>query len=60
MTESFPQYSKQLSSIINRLYDLMVPFRKKYYYTPAMKGSYSIKKITCIGAGTIVSKFVNK
>ena len=23
----------------------MVPFQKKWYYTPSMKGSYSIKKV---------------
>ena len=26
-------------------FQLMVPFQKKYYYTPEMQGSYSIKKV---------------
>ena len=25
--------------------DLMIPFKEKWYYTPKMKGSYSIKKV---------------
>lgn len=41
----FPQYSKELKGIINRLKDLMLPFQKRWYYTPEMKGSYSIKYV---------------
>ena len=41
----FPQYSKELRGIINRLKDLMLPFQKRWYYTPEMKGSYSIKYV---------------
>jgi len=41
----FPEYKEELESIIERLVDLMVPFQKKWYYTPSMKGSYSIKKV---------------
>ena len=41
----FPQYSDQLKGIVNRLRDLMIPFQKKWYYTPEMKGSYSIKYV---------------
>lgn len=42
---AFPKYSIGLNKIINRLKDLMVPFQKRWYYTPAMRGSYSIKKV---------------
>ena len=39
----FPIYSKAIKDIVIRLKDLMIPFQKKWYYTPEMKGSYSIK-----------------
>ena len=41
----FPEFQKELNSIIDRLVDLMIPFQNKWYYTPDMKGSYSIKKV---------------
>ena len=45
LANTFPEYSDELSDIIHRLKDLMIPFQKKWYYTPEMKGSYSIKKV---------------
>ena len=45
LIEVFPQYSEKLKNITNRLKDLMIPFQKKWYYTPEMKGSYSIKSV---------------
>ncbi len=41
----FPKYQSQLESIIGRMKDLMIPFKEKWYYVPAMKGSYSIKYV---------------
>ena len=41
----FLQYSNELRGIVNRLKDLMIPFQQKWYYTPEMKGSYSIKYV---------------
>ncbi len=41
----FPQYTSELTGIINRLKDLMIPFQQKWYYTPEMRGSYSIKNV---------------
>jgi CRISPR/Cas system-associated exonuclease Cas4 (RecB family) len=41
----FPQYRLSITKIINRLKDLMIPFKKRWYYTPAMRGSYSIKNV---------------
>ena len=41
----FPEYSNELRGIVNRLKDLMIPFQQKWYYTPEMKGSYSIKYV---------------
>ncbi|MDA0278672.1 MAG: DUF2779 domain-containing protein [Bacteroidetes bacterium] len=43
LIEVFPKYLSELRVIISRLKDLMLPFQKKWYYTPEMKGSYSIK-----------------
>jgi hypothetical protein len=42
---TFPKYSSKIDKIIERLKDLMVPFQQRWYYTPAMQGSYSIKKV---------------
>jgi hypothetical protein len=41
----YPDYTHKISNIINRLKDLMIPFQQKWYYTPEMKGSYSIKAV---------------
>tara|TARA_B100000902_G_C27322309_1_gene925523 strand:- start:49 stop:1542 length:1494 start_codon:yes stop_codon:yes gene_type:complete len=41
----FSEYSNELTGIINRLKDLMIPFQQKWYYIPEMKGSYSIKAV---------------
>ncbi len=45
LASDFPEYSKEISNIIDRLKDLMIPFRERWYYTPAMNGSYSIKVV---------------
>jgi len=45
LIRDFPEYEKQINGIIKRIRDLMVPFQKRYYYTPEMKGSYSIKAV---------------
>ena len=41
----YPVYSVEINNIISRLKDLMIPFQKKWYYTPEMKGSYSVKYV---------------
>jgi hypothetical protein len=41
----FPKYAKEIEARIGRVFDLMLPFQKKYYYTPEMLGSYSIKSV---------------
>ena len=41
----FPKYSDDIQKIILRMKDLMIPFQKRLYYTPEMRGSYSIKKV---------------
>jgi len=45
LIEQFPKYNDQLQAIIDRLKDLMIPFQNKCYYTPEMRGSYSIKYV---------------
>ena len=45
LIEVFPQYSNDLRGIVKRLKDLMIPFQQKWYYTPEMRGSYSIKHV---------------
>ena len=45
LIDVFPEYSNELREIVNRLKDLMIPFQQKWYYTPEMRGSYSIKYV---------------
>lgn len=45
IARDFPDYSTDIEKLIARIKDLMVPFQKKYYYAPEMKGSYSIKAV---------------
>ena len=45
LIEGFLQFSYKLRQIKDRLNDHMIPFQKKWYYTPEMKGSYSIKYV---------------
>ena len=45
LKELFPGYSNELGGIIDRLKDLMIPFQQRWYYTPQMRGSYSIKAV---------------
>jgi len=45
ITKDFPEYTDKIEGIISRIKDLMIPFRQKYYYSPEMKGSNSIKAV---------------
>ena len=45
LIDVFHEYSIELRGIVNRLKDLMIPFQQKWYYTPEMRGSYSIKYV---------------
>jgi len=45
LTEQFPEYKTDLMALSSRLKDLMLPFQKRYYYSPEMRGSYSIKAV---------------
>jgi len=41
----FTEFSDALMAIHDNVKDLMIPFQKKDYYTPSMRGSYSIKYV---------------
>ena len=45
MAEIFPDLSEHLLNIRENIKDLMIPFRKRYYYTRDMQGSFSIKYV---------------
>ena len=45
LATDFPKYAKAVDERIGRIVDLMLPFQKKYYYMPEMKGLYSIKSV---------------
>jgi hypothetical protein len=45
LANTYPQYSEHLLSINENMKDLMIPFQKKWYITPSMQGSYSIKYV---------------
>ncbi|MEA3479781.1 MAG: DUF2779 domain-containing protein [Bacteroidota bacterium] len=45
MARDFPDNREELLNLTLRLKDLMLLFQRKHYYTPAMMGSYSIKKV---------------
>lgn len=40
-----PKHKKFLESVNNRVFDLMVPFKKRYYVHPGFEGSCSIKHV---------------
>jgi hypothetical protein len=42
--ERHPEYADRLEAVISRIVDLL-PITKRYYYHPAMGGSFSIKKV---------------
>ena len=41
----FEEFSEHLLAINDNMQDLMIPFQKKWYVTPSMQGSYSIKYV---------------
>lgn len=45
LANMFSEFETHLMSIHDNCKDLMIPFQKKDYYTPSMKGSYSIKNV---------------
>ena len=45
LSRFYPKLSDQLLALNDRFIDLIIPFRKGYYYHPEFKGSFSIKKV---------------
>ena len=45
LADMFEEFAPNLMAIHDNVKDLMIPFQKKDYYTPKMKGSYSIKYV---------------
>ena len=45
LAEIYPDLAEHLMNIHDNIVDLMIPFQKRYYYTKAMEGSYSIKYV---------------
>jgi len=45
IASNFPKYEPAIQQMLPRIVDLMAPFQQKLYYTPEMKGSYSIKSV---------------
>ena len=45
LAELCPDLSEHLMDIHDHMVDLMVPFKRRWYYNKAMKGSYSIKYV---------------
>ncbi len=43
--EMYPDLKEEMERINNNIVDLMIPFKKRKYYTKDMKGSYSIKYV---------------
>ena len=45
LADLYPDLREHLLNIHDHIRDLMIPFRKKWYYCRAMQGSYSIKYV---------------
>ena len=45
LADCFPEYASDIRNRVSRLKDLEIPFAKKDYYHPMMKGSASIKNV---------------
>jgi len=43
--EQFPEYAEAITNVIDRIKDLSIPFKEKYYYHPDFNGRYSIKVV---------------
>ncbi|RJX17074.1 MAG: DUF2779 domain-containing protein [Desulforudis sp.] len=45
LIQSHPEYEQEINLIIGKLVDLLVVFKRGYYYSRKMNGSFSIKKV---------------
>ncbi len=51
LAEQFPSDKKWIDSLIDRMIDLLIPFKNFYYYNPKQEGSASIKKVLPVLTG---------
>jgi CRISPR/Cas system-associated exonuclease Cas4 (RecB family) len=56
MALEFSDLSNELHDIIQRLWDLEIPFAKKWYYDPQFNGSSSIKNVSPVLASDVSYK----
>jgi len=45
LARDFPKYAKVINSLINRIVDLIIPFRSGWYSLPEFNGSASLKSV---------------
>ena len=45
IARDFPDYARSIAPLFDRIVDLMIPFKKKYFYEPEMNKSYSLKSV---------------
>ena len=45
LASAFPEYSNELNLLCDRMVDLCIPFRNRWYYRKQMKGLYSLKAV---------------
>lgn len=45
LARDFPQFADKIAGILDRIVDLMIPFRRRWYYLPAFNESASLKSV---------------
>ena len=45
MVNNFPEYAPWFEETVNRFVDLLIPFKRMFYYSPKQQGSASMKKV---------------
>lgn len=57
LSEYYPDYKEWVASIVDRMIDLLVPFRNFAYYHPDQRGSASIKHVLPVLTGVTYEDF---
>lgn len=45
LARDFPRYADEIAGVLDRIVDLMMPFRRRWYYLPAFNESASLKSV---------------
>lgn len=45
LAQDYPHFTQELLAINDRIFDLMIPFQKRWYYHPDFKGRYTLKNV---------------